>query len=179
VEEIEAGVEQFVASAHPKEHPAICVVELHGPVTGGVHELVAAFALEEAGVEVEPVAAHVDAHRDLEEEGGSGVEGAESRQQAHRRTTVSQHVQHAAKPGALAQHPSSMSIHGIQETGQQVASHSQGWAGRHEPERQDRQEDSGVTNQIRNEQKYILGLGQLVHEGSICFWHRRYQLYVV
>lgn len=146
MEEVETGVEQFIAGAHPEQNPAVGVVELHGPVAGGVNELVAAFALEEAGVEVEPVAAHVDAHGDLEEEGGGGVESAERGQQAHRCTTVSQHVQHTTKPGALSQHPCCVAIHGIQKTGQQVAGHGHGGAGRHEPERQDSKEDSGVAN---------------------------------
>jgi len=172
VEKVEAGVEQLVAGAHPEENPPVRVVELHGPVPGGIHKLVAALTLEEAGVEVEPVARHVDAHGHLEEEGGGGVEGAERRQQAHGRAPVSQHVQHPSESGALAQQPGRVSVHGVEKTGQQVAGDGHGRGGRHEPEREDRQEDTSVANQIRNEQKHVLCLGQLVHERFIGFGHR-------
>ena len=48
-------------SAHGEENPAVSVVHPHEPVAGGVHKLVAV-PLQEAGVQVDPVAGDVDRH---------------------------------------------------------------------------------------------------------------------
>ena len=50
-------------------------------------------------VEVEPVAGDVDGHAQLEEEHVTRVEVRQRHQQAHRRTAISQLVQHRAELG--------------------------------------------------------------------------------
>ena len=99
VEEVEGRVEELVAGAHGEQDGAGGVVEVHDGVPAGVHELVARSALKnrevcdlckvadfnlpylhKGGVQVDPVAADVDDHAQLEEERPRRVERAERRQ---------------------------------------------------------------------------------------------------
>lgn len=78
--QIQAGVEQLVSCTHTEEHSPVSVVLMHEPVSSGIHKLVAGLALQEAGVQVKPVARDVDTHAHLEQKGGAGIEGAEGGQ---------------------------------------------------------------------------------------------------
>ena len=72
-------------------------------------------ALQQRGVDVEPVARDVDGHGELEEEHGPGVEGGEGGQQAHGGAPVRQHVQHRPELAALPQQPRRVPVHGVQQ----------------------------------------------------------------
>ncbi len=56
---------------------------MHDGVRRRVHELVAGAALQQAGVQVDPVAADVDDHAQLEEERPRRVERAQRGQEGH------------------------------------------------------------------------------------------------
>ena len=105
----------IVTRAHGEEDPPVSVVELHPVVARGVDELVAGGALQQRGVNVEPVAGDVDGHGELEEEHGPGVEGGEGGQQAHGGAPVRQHVEHRTELAALPQQPRRVPVHRVQQ----------------------------------------------------------------
>ena len=72
-------------------------------------------ALQQRGVNVEPVAGDVDGHGELEEEHGPGVEGGEGGQQAHGGAPVRQHVEHRTELAALPQQPRRVPVHRVQQ----------------------------------------------------------------
>jgi len=116
VEEVEGGVEELVAGAHSEEDWARGVVQVHDGVAAGIHELVARSALHEGSVEVDPVAADVDDHAQLEEEGPRWVEGAERRQESHGGAPVRQLIQHGPELGPLIEGARGVAIKSIQQT---------------------------------------------------------------
>lgn len=61
--------------------------------SGGQHPL------HRRPVQVQPVAGHVQAHAELEEQGGARVQQSQVDQETHGGTAVRQHVQHGPKPG--------------------------------------------------------------------------------
>ena len=52
----------MLTGAHSEEDPPVRVVELHPVVAGRVDELVAGGALQEGGVDMQPVARDVNGH---------------------------------------------------------------------------------------------------------------------
>ena len=119
---------------HTEENSTVSVVLMHEPISSGIHKLVACLSLQEAGVKVQPVAGYVNSHAQLKQKGSAGIESAECGQQAHSSAPVSQHVQHGAKFGALAQGAGGMAVHSIQEARQDVAPAGSYVVRWHEPE---------------------------------------------
>ena len=135
MEKVEGGVEELVAGAHGEEDGARGVVKVHDGVAAGVHELVARSALKiqkvsgffsnfarhgcrsylhEGSVEVDPVAADVDDHAQLEEEGPRWVEGAERRQEGHGGAPVRQLIQHGPELGPLVEGARGVAVKSVQ-----------------------------------------------------------------
>ena len=98
----------------------------------------------------------VNGHRQLEEEHPLGIEGAEGGQEAHGSAPIRQHVQHGAKLGRLVEHPRGVAIKGVQEPTDDVTPSGRDVVRWHEPERQNGQKDSGVSNQVWHEHKDVL-----------------------
>ena len=65
---------------------------------------------------VDPVAADVDGHRDLEQDRRWRVEDAEGGEEAHGSATVRQHVQHGAELWRLVEKSGRMSVHCIKKS---------------------------------------------------------------
>jgi len=120
-----------------------------------------AVPLQEAGVQVDPVAGDVDRHAELEEEHERRVEGAEAGQQAHSSTPVREHVQDGAEPRALAEEAGRVAVQGVQQTRDSVTPDGGRVVGGHEPEGQQGQEDPSVPDEVGDEQEHVLGLGHV------------------
>ena len=70
--------------------------------------------LHEGGVQVDPVAADVDDHAQLEEERPRRVERAQRRQQRHGSAPVRQHVQHGAELGPLVERAGGVAVESVE-----------------------------------------------------------------
>ena len=107
---------------------------------------------------MQPVAGDVDDHGELEEEDKAGVEGGEGGQETHGGAPIRQHVQHGSKLAALPQQPRHVTVHSVQEGGEDVAAGGQDVVGGHEPEAEQGQQYPGVSYQVGNEEEHILTL---------------------
>jgi len=161
VREVQHGVEQLVACTHGEEDPPVGIIKLHPVVAGGVNELVAGGALQEGGVDMEPVARDVNSHGELEQEHEARVEGGEGGQQTHRGAPVSQHVQHGSELAALPQKTSGVAINSVQKSGDDVTPGGGHVVSGHEPEAEQSQSDPPVPDQVGHKHEHVLGLGEL------------------
>ncbi len=146
VEQVQRGVEELVAHTHEEQDGPRRVVQLHDGVALGRHELVTRLALQEAGVQVEPVTTHVDDHGHDEPEGPLGVERAQDGQEGGRGAAIRQHVQHGAEFRGLIEGAGGVTVEGVEKCREDVTRGRDHVVALHEPEAHDGQEDSRVAD---------------------------------
>lgn len=145
-EQVEEAVEEFISSTQGKQSRSGGIVDTKHSVSRQVDHLVTFAASDYRTVEVQPVAGHIQAHAELEEKGGTRVQQGQVDQQAHGGTAVRQHVQHGPKPGPLIKDSSSISIESVQKSAKQVEGGGREGAAGHEVERNDGEDNPGITN---------------------------------
>lgn len=146
MQEIERSIEDLVSSTHAKQNWSGGVVQSNDGVAALPHELVTSLALKKTSVEMNPMATHINGHRQLEKEKPIRVECAQRCQETHGSTTICKHVQHGSKLGRLVQGSCSMTVKGIQEPTEKVTPTSSHVVGGHEPEAEEGQKYAAISN---------------------------------
>jgi len=156
---IERDEEQLVPCAEEEQGPGVVVIIPQNATDITGDQLVTPRTGDEGAVHVHIMATEVESDEELEEKGPARIGRAEITEQARRRASIGDHVQHCAEFGGLVECSCCLTVYGIEETGDNVGDSAVLWVRTHEVEGEACEENASVADEVWNEKKDVLRVG--------------------